>query len=213
MKIAPSILSADFTRLGEEIGRVCESGADLLHIDIMDGHFVPNLTFGSMIVEQISKISTIPLDIHLMVENVPFFIQSLLPLKPKYVSFHIEEEKHIHRCIELLRKNDISPALALNPHTSLEGLKYILPSLDMVLVMSVNPGFGGQSFIPMSLQKIKDLKAMIQEYAPHCLIEVDGGVSDKNAQALREAGVDILVAGSYVFGGKDYAKAISSLRG
>lgn len=213
MKIAPSILSANFLKLGEEIEQVCKSGADLLHIDIMDGHFVPNLTFGSMIVEQISKISTLPLDIHLMVENVPFFIQSILALKPKYVSFHIEEEKHIHRCIELLRKNDISPALALNPHSSIEGLKYILPFLDMVLVMSVNPGFGGQSFIPFSLQKIKDLKSMIEEYAPHCLIEVDGGVSDKNAKDLREAGADILVAGSYVFGSQDYSKAIESLRG
>lgn len=212
MKIAPSILSADFLNLGEEIRRVCESGADYLHIDIMDGHFVPNLTFGSMIVEQISKISTIPLDIHLMVENVPFFIQSLLPLKPKFVSFHIEEEKHIHRCVELLRKNDISPALTLNPHTSLEGLKYILPSLDMVLLMSVNPGFGGQKFIPLTLQKIRDLKAMIDEFAPHCLIEVDGGVSSENAKALKEAGADILVAGSYVFKSSDYAQAIQSLR-
>lgn len=212
MKIAPSILSADFLNLGEEIRRVCESGADYLHIDIMDGHFVPNLTFGSMIVEQISKISTIPLDIHLMVENVPFFIQSLLPLKPKFVSFHIEEEKHIHRCVELLRKNDISPALTLNPHTSLEGLKYILPSLDMVLLMSVNPGFGGQKFIPLTLQKIRDLKAMIADFAPHCLIEVDGGVSSENAKALKEAGADILVAGSYVFKSSDYAQAIRSLR-
>lgn len=212
MKIAPSILSADFLNLGEEIRRVCEGGADYLHIDIMDGHFVPNLTFGSMIVEQISKISTIPLDIHLMVENVPFFIQFLLPLKPKFVSFHIEEEKHIHRCVELLRKNDISPALTLNPHTSLEGLKYILPSLDMVLLMSVNPGFGGQKFIPLTLQKIRDLKAMIADFAPHCLIEVDGGVSSENAKALKEAGADILVAGSYVFKSSDYAQAIQSLR-
>lgn len=213
MKIAPSILSADFMKLGEEIKRVCEGKADLLHIDIMDGHFVPNLTFGAMIVEQIAKISTIPLDVHLMVENVPFFIQSLLPIKPKYVSFHIEEEKHVHRCVELLRKHDISPALTLNPHTSLEGLKYILPDLDMVLLMSVNPGFGGQKFIPFTLQKIRDLKAMIEEFAPHCLIEVDGGVSDENAKALQEAGADILVAGSYVFKSKNYSQAIQLLRG
>lgn len=212
MKIAPSILSANFLKLGEEIKQVCEGGADLLHIDIMDGHFVPNLTFGAMIVEQIASVSTIPLDVHLMVENVPFFIQSLLPLKPKYVSFHIEEEKHIHRCVELLRKHDISPALTLNPHTSLEGLKYILPSLDMVLLMSVNPGFGGQKFIPFTLQKIRDLKQMINAYAPNCLIEVDGGVSNENAKALKEAGADILVAGSYVFRSNDYAKAIQSLK-
>lgn len=212
MKIAPSILSANFLNLGDEIRRVCEGGADLLHIDIMDGHFVPNLTFGSMIVEQIASISTIPLDVHLMVENVPFFIQSLLPLKPKYVSFHIEEEKHIHRCVELLRSHEISPALTLNPHTSLEGLKYILPSLDMVLLMSVNPGFGGQKFIPFTLQKIRDLKEMINVYAPNCLIEVDGGVSNENAKALKEAGADILVAGSYVFKSDDYTKAIQSLK-
>lgn len=212
MLVAPSILSANFLRLEEEIKAICEAGADLIHIDIMDGHFVPNLTFGPVILEGVKKISTKPLDIHLMVENLSFFIDLFAPLKPKYMSVHIEETKHLHRIIQQIRNYGISPAVVLNPHTSEETLKYIIQDIDMVLLMSVNPGFGGQKFISSILEKIKRLKEMIYDRNPSCLIEVDGGVSDKNILDLKSCGVDIVVAGSYIFSQNDYMKAISSLR-
>lgn len=212
MRVAPSVLSANFLKLEEEIDKISQAGADLLHIDVMDGHFVPNLTFGPVIVEQIAKISSIPLDIHLMVERVPFFLELFAPLKPRFLGFHLEAESHIHRQISYIRSKDISPCLTLNPHTPVHELKYILPDLDMVLLMSVNPGFGGQKFIPHTIEKIKELKNLRDEFAPHCLIEVDGGVNHINAPMLVQAGADVLVAGSYVFGAKDYAEAIASLK-
>lgn len=212
MLVAPSILSANFMRLGEEIHKVCESGADLLHVDVMDGHFVPNLTFGPVVLQEVQSIATIPLDIHLMVENTSFFVELFAPLKPKYMSVHIEEVRHLHRVIQQIRNHGISPAVVLNPHTNEENLKYILQDIDMVLVMSVNPGFGGQKFIPSALEKIKNLKNLINEKNPHCLIEVDGGVCDKNIKDLAASGVDIAVAGSYIFGQEDYKGAITSLK-
>lgn len=213
MKIAPSLLSANFLKLQEEVEQISSAGADYLHIDVMDGHFVPNLTFGPMIIEQITKISSTPLDIHLMVQNIPFFIELFAPLQPKFISFHIEEEKHIHRNIQSIRSKGISPAVALNPHTSPNELKYILPDLDMVLLMSVNPGFGGQSFIANTLEKTKHLKELISTYNPQCLIEVDGGVNHQNAPLLQNLGVDILVAGSYIFNSPNYSHAIKVLKG
>lgn len=212
MLVAPSLLSANFMKLGEEVKAICESGADLLHIDVMDGHFVPNLTFGPVVLQQIHQYATKPLDIHLMVENVGFFVDLFAPLKPKYMSVHFEEVKHLHRVISQIRKYDISPAVVLNPHTSEEGLKYILEDIDMVLLMSVNPGFGGQSFIPSVCEKAKNLKNLIEAKNPKCLIEVDGGVNDKTIADLKESSVDIVVAGSYVFGQSDYKKAIDSLK-
>ncbi|WP_027326854.1 ribulose-phosphate 3-epimerase [Helicobacter pametensis] len=212
MKIAPSLLAADFLHLQRELDKIGKSGADLLHLDIMDGHFVPNLTFGPIILEKIASISTLPLDIHLMVKNLGFFVDLFVPYKPKFLSFHIEEEPHAHRMISYIKSKGISPSVVLNPHTPLETLDFILQDLDMVLVMSVNPGFGGQSFIPQSLEKIKKLKEKINQINPSCLIQVDGGVNQANAVLLKEAGADILVAGSYIFGSKDYAKAIQSLK-
>lgn len=212
MKIAPSILSADFLHLQEEINKIENAGADFLHIDVMDGHFVPNLTFGPVVVEKIAKHTSLPLDIHLMVENIGFFVDLFVSYSPRFLSFHIEEEKHVHRLISHIRKSSISPAIALNPHTPLQVLDHILCDIDMVLVMSVNPGFGGQSFIPQSFEKIKRLKEKIERYNPQCLIQVDGGVNQENARLLKEAGVDILVAGSYIFGQEDYKSAIDSLR-
>ena len=144
MYVAPSILSADFGSLAKEVRDVCDAGADLIHVDVMDGHFVPNLTIGPLVVEAVAKASTKPLDIHLMVENVPFFVDLFLPLKPKFISFHIEEEKHPLRLIDHIRKNGVSPAIVLNPHTPISSLEYIINEVDMVLLMSVNPGFGGQ---------------------------------------------------------------------
>ena len=212
MLVAPSILSADFGNLEKEIKSICEAGCDLVHVDVMDGHFVPNLTIGPVVVEPVSKASTKPLDIHLMVENNSFFVDLFAPLKPKYLSFHIESEKHPHRLIQKIRSLGISPAITLNPHTKVEDIEYLLEDLDMVLLMSVNPGFGGQKFIPSVIEKVKKLKELINKKNPNCLIEVDGGVSDKNIKELKDAGVDVVVAGSFVFGSGDYKKAIDSLK-
>ena len=212
MLVAPSILSADFGNLEQEIKAICEAGCDLVHVDVMDGHFVPNLTIGPVVVEPVSKASSKPLDIHLMVENNNFFVDLFAPLKPKYLSFHIESEKHPHRLIQKIRSLGISPAITLNPHTKVEDIEYLLEDLDMVLLMSVNPGFGGQKFIPSVIEKAKKLKEFINKKNPNCLIEVDGGVSDKNIKELKDAGVDVVVAGSFVFGSGDYKKAIDSLK-
>jgi ribulose-phosphate 3-epimerase len=212
MQVAPSILSADFGILAEEVKAICDGGCDLVHVDVMDGHFVPNLTIGPVVVSAVAKAATKPLDIHLMVENNSFFVDLFAPLKPKYISFHIEEEKHPHRLVQKIRSLGISPAITLNPHTPPEAIEFLLEDVDMVLLMSVNPGFGGQKFIPSVLEKAKRLKALIEKRNPSCLIEVDGGVNDKNIQALKEAGVDIVVAGSYVYGNDSYEKAIKSLQ-
>jgi ribulose-phosphate 3-epimerase len=177
----------------------------------MDGHFVPNLTLGPVVVSAIAKAATKPLDIHLMVENNTFFVDLFAPLKPGFISFHIEEEKNPHRLVQYIRSLGIRPAVVLNPHTPAEALEYLLPDIDMVLVMSVNPGFGGQSFIPTVVEKIKRLKALRDRINPDCLIEIDGGVSDKNIAMLKEAGVDVCVAGSYVFNHDSYETAIASL--
>ncbi|WP_026803677.1 ribulose-phosphate 3-epimerase [Aliarcobacter lanthieri] len=212
MLVAPSILSADFGNLARDIKAICDAGCDLVHVDVMDGHYVPNLTIGPVVVEPVSKVATKPLDIHLMVENNNFFVDLFAPLKPKYLSFHIESEKHPHRLIQKIRSLGISPAITLNPHTRVEDIEYLIEDLDMVLLMSVNPGFGGQKFIPIVLEKAKKLKELINKRNPNCLIEVDGGVSDKNIHELKNAGVDIVVAGSYVFGSDNYEKAIKSLK-
>jgi ribulose-phosphate 3-epimerase len=199
MLVAPSVLSADFGNLQRDIEDICSSGCDLVHVDVMDGHFVPNLTIGPVVVSAIAACATKPLDIHLMVQNNTFFVELFAPLKPEYISFHIEEEKHPHRLIQKIRSLGIKPAIVLNPHTPPESLEYILKDLDMVLLMSVNPGFGGQSFIESVIPKAAKLNEMRQRLNPACLIEVDGGVSDKNIQSLKDVGVDIVVAGSYVF--------------
>jgi ribulose-phosphate 3-epimerase len=213
MLVAPSILSADFGRLAEDVKAICDDGCDLVHVDVMDGHFVPNLTIGSVVVSSVANVATKPLDIHLMVENNSFFVDLFAPLKPKYISFHIEEEKHPHRLIQKIRSLGIKPAIALNPHTPPEAIEFLLADLDMVLLMSVNPGFGGQKFIPSVIKKAKRLKALIEQYNPSCLIEVDGGVNDKNISELKKVGVDIVVAGSFVFGHSDgYKKAIEFLK-
>lgn len=211
MLVAPSILSADFGNLAKEIQAICVANCDFVHIDVMDGHFVPNLTIGPLVVEAVAKISTKPLDVHLMVQNNSFFVDLFAPLKPEFISFHIEEEKHAHRLAQKIRNLGIKPAIVLNPHTPLNAIEYLLESLDMVLIMSVNPGFGGQKFIPNTLDKIKALKEIILRKNPKCLIEVDGGVSNQNINALKDAGVDIVVAGSYVFSG-DYKERIASLK-
>ncbi|KLE03549.1 ribulose-phosphate 3-epimerase [Aliarcobacter butzleri] len=212
MLVAPSILSADFGNLANEIKAICDAGCDLVHVDVMDGHFVPNMTIGPVVVEPVGKVASKPLDIHLMVENNTFFVDLFAPCKPLYISFHIESEKHPHRLIQKIRSYGIKPAIVLNPHSRPQEIEYLLEDLDMVLLMSVNPGFGGQKFIPSVVEKAKELKELINKRNPNCLIEVDGGVNDKNIEILKNAGVDIVVAGSYVFGSDDYEKAIKSLK-
>ena len=212
MYVAPSILSADFGLIAKEVKDVCDAGADLIHVDVMDGHFVPNLTIGPLVVEAVAKASTKPLDIHLMVKNVPFFVDLFLPLKPKFISFHIEEEKHPLRLIDHIRKNGVSPAIVLNPHTPVSSLEYIINEVDMVLLMSVNPGFGGQKFISSVLPKAMQLRELIVSRNAKCMIEVDGGVNGLNVSDLDAAGVDIVVAGSFIFGSNDYAQAIKALK-
>lgn len=212
MLVAPSILSADFGRLADEVRSICEGGCDYVHVDVMDGHFVPNLTIGPVVVEAVARAATKPLDIHLMVENNTFFVDLFAPLKPEFISFHIEEEKHPHRLIQKLRSLGIRPAITLNPHTPPEAVEYLLEDLEMVLLMSVNPGFGGQKFIPSVVEKAKRLKELVAKRNPACLIEVDGGVGDKNVRMLADAGVDVVVAGSYVFGQSDRAAAIANLK-
>jgi len=212
MQVAPSILSADFGILNEEIKAICDGGCDLVHVDVMDGHFVPNLTIGPVVVNSVAKIATKPLDIHLMVENNTFFVDLFAPLKPEYISFHIEEEKHPHRLIQKIRDYGIKPAIVLNPHSRPEDIEYLIADLDMVLLMSVNPGFGGQKFIENVVPKAKKLKELINKINPACLIEVDGGVNNKNIEELKAAGVDVVVAGSYVYGADDYGQAIKSLQ-
>ena len=213
MQVAPSILSADFGHLARDVEAICEGGCDLVHVDVMDGHFVPNLTIGPVVVEAVVRAATKPLDIHLMVENNSFFVDLFAPLKPKYISFHIEEEKHPHRLIQKIRALGIKPAIVLNPHTAPASIAYLLEDLDMVLLMSVNPGFGGQRFIPSVIAKTAELKVLIDQHNPNCLIEVDGGVNDINVKQLTEAGVDIVVAGSFVYKHpQGVAEAIASLK-
>ncbi len=212
MLVAPSVLSADFGNLQRDVESICDAGCNLVHVDVMDGHFVPNLTIGPPVVSAIAKCATKPLDIHLMVENNTFFVDLFAPLKPEYISFHIEEEKHPHRLIQKIRSLGIKPAIVLNPHTPAEAIEYLLQDLDMVLLMSVNPGFGGQSFIDNVIQKASRLDALRKKINPNCLIEIDGGVSDKNIQQLKDVGVDIVVAGSYVFNHSSKKEAIKSLQ-
>jgi len=212
MKVAPSVLSADFGNLQRDIEEICNSGCDFVHVDVMDGHFVPNLTIGPVVVSAIAKAATKPLDVHLMVENNAFFVELFAPLKPEYISFHIEEEKHPHRLIQKIRSLGIKPAIVLNPHTPPESVEFLLKDLDMVLLMSVNPGFGGQSFIDSVIPKAARLNEMRNAINPNCLIEVDGGVSDKNVHLLKEVGVDVVVAGSYVFKHENRKTAIESLQ-
>jgi ribulose-phosphate 3-epimerase len=210
--IAPSILSADFTRLGEEIRAVEAAGADWIHADIMDGHFVPNITFGPMVVEAVRRVTRLPIDVHLMISEPERYIADFAKAGADYISVHVETCIHLHRTVQLIRDAGARPGVVLNPATPLEALQWILEYADLVLVMSVNPGFGGQAFIANSIEKIQRLRQMIMEKRLTTLIEIDGGVSDKTIGNIAAAGADVFVAGSAIFGSRDYATAIRGLR-
>ena len=211
--IAPSLLAANFVRLAEDIAKVEAAGADWLHLDIMDGHFVPNLTFGPPIVAAIRKITKLPLDVHLMVTNPAALVDAFAAAGADWLTVHVETEPHLHRLVTHIRELGVRPAVVLNPATPLSSLEEILPEVDMVLVMSVNPGFGGQKFIPSSIDKIRRLKKQIIAVNRDVLIEVDGGINVVTSPLVREAGAEVLVAGSAVFGSDDLTAAIQQIRG
>ncbi|MCD6161731.1 MAG: ribulose-phosphate 3-epimerase [candidate division Zixibacteria bacterium] len=210
--IAPSALAADFGYLAEEIAKVEKAGADLIHLDVMDGHFVSNITFGPGLVKAVRKTTKLPLDVHLMIENPERYIPEFAKAGANIITVHFETCNHLHRTIYSIKELGIKAGVSLNPHTPPFLIDEILNDIDLILIMSVNPGFGGQSFIEKSLTKIKAVRSMIDEAKCDCLIEVDGGINDITGQMCREAGVDILAAGSYIFGASDYNEAIQSLR-
>lgn len=210
--IAPSILSADFAHLADEVARVERGGADLLHVDVMDGHFVPNLTVGPSIVEALKKVTKLPLDLHLMMTNADAFIAEFAEAGADYLTVHVEACPHLHRTVQAIKERGVKAGVTLNPATSLHTLEEILPDADLLLIMSVNPGFGGQTFIPSCLQKVAAARQMIDRSHSHALLEVDGGIKVDNAGQILAAGADILVAGSAVFSSPDYAATIAALR-
>jgi ribulose-phosphate 3-epimerase len=212
VKIAPSILSANFLKLGEEIKATEDAGADILHIDIMDGHFVPNITIGSSIVELIRKITSLPLDVHLMIEEPDRYLRDFIKAGADYLTVHYEASVHLHRTVQQIKESGVKAGVSLNPATPIFSLEHILPDADIVLLMSVNPGFGGQDFIPHTIDKIKMLKKLLYDKGLSTFIEVDGGVKLNNAADIISAGADILVMGSAFFNSKDYGTTIKQFR-
>jgi ribulose-phosphate 3-epimerase len=210
--IAPSILSADFAHLADEVAAVERGGADLLHVDVMDGHFVPNLTVGPPIVESLKKVTKLPLDCHLMMTNAVAFIDEFASAGADYLTVHVEACPHLHRTVQAIKERGVKAGVTLNPATSLHTIEEILPEVDLVLIMSVNPGFGGQKFITSCLQKIVTTRQMIDRAGSRALLEVDGGVKVDNAAQILAAGADVLVAGSAIFTSRDYAATIAALR-
>ena len=215
-RIAPSILSADFARLGEEVAEVIRAGADLIHFDVMDNHYVPNLTFGPMVCAALKPYATVPVDVHLMVEPVDDLIHAFAKAGANIITFHPEASRHIDRSLGLIKEYGCQAGLVLNPATPVNILENVLDKLDMVLLMSVNPGFGGQSFIPNTLVKIRKVREMMDEYerqsGRHIALEVDGGVKTDNIAEIAAAGADTFVAGSAIFGKPDYKAVIDEMR-
>ncbi len=210
--IAPSLLSADFSKLGKAAALLDRSEADWFHLDVMDGRFVPNITFGMPVIKAIRPLSDKPFDVHLMIAEPERYIEDFKKAGADILSIHLEASTHLHRSLQAIRQCGMKSGVALNPHSPVESIEHVLAETDLVCLMSVNPGFGGQKFIESTYEKVRRLKAMILAQGTNTLIEIDGGVSDANAQLLKEAGADVLVAGSYVFGSADPEKTIAGLK-
>jgi ribulose-phosphate 3-epimerase len=210
--IAPSILSADFSRLGNEIKAVESAGADWIHADVMDGHFVPNITMGPLIVEAIRRVTALPIDVHLMIENPDNYIPAFAEAGASLISVQVEASIHLNRSVQLIRECGARPGVVLNPSTPIQTLEWIIENVDYVLIMSVNPGYGSQSFIENSLDKVRMLRQLIQRKKLKTLIEIDGGVNQKTIADIAAAGVDAFVAGSAIFGSRDYQATINAFR-
>ncbi len=213
IKIAPSILSADFSRLAEDVIKVENGGADLLHIDVMDGHFVPNITIGPVVVQALRPRTRLPLDVHLMIENPERYVDAFADAGADYLTVQVEACVHLHRVLQAIRARGMKAGVALNPHSLLSSIEEVLPDLDLILIMSVNPGFGGQKFIPQALDKLSRTRKLLKERsATHIEVEVDGGVKLQNAQEIVNAGAQILVSGSEIFGSKDPAETVREMK-
>jgi len=212
IQIAPSILSADFSRLGEEIRAVDQAGAEVIHVDVMDGHFVPNITIGPLVVKAVRQVTSRVVDVHLMIENADRYLESFAEAGADWITVHVEACPHLHRTVTRIRELGKKAGVVLNPATCLESLDFILEEVDLVMLMSVNPGFGGQSFIPSTLRKISRLKKRIDELGLSVGIEVDGGISAATISRVAEAGANIFVAGSAIYGKADYQAVIKELR-
>ncbi len=212
VKIAPSVLSADFSRLGEEIRAVEDAGADWIHVYVMDGHFVPNITVGPLVVEAMRKATSLTLDVHLMIENADQYIKEFAAAGADILTVHVEACPHLNRTLQVIKEQNVRAGVVLNPATPLSSIEEVLCDLDMVLLMSVNPGFGGQKFVPSTTDKIMNLNEIMAHYDHDFDLEVDGGVNSENAAELKEAGATVLVAGTAIFKAPDYKKAIEALR-
>ena len=210
--IAPSILSADFSRLGEEVKAVEAAGADWIHVDVMDGHFVPNITIGPLVAEAVRGVTQLPLDVHLMIEDPDQYLEAFARAGSTYLTVHPEACYQLHRTIQAIKDLGVKAGVALNPATPLSTVEWVLGDVDLVLVMSVNPGFGGQTFISNAIPKIRDLKSMVRSKNPDVLIAVDGGVNQETIRSVSEAGADAFVAGSAIFGSSDYGETIRKFR-
>ncbi len=212
MMIAPSILSADFSHLGQEIEAVQQAGAEVIHVDVMDGHFVPNITIGPLVVRAVRQVTDLPVDVHLMITEPDRYLQDFAEAGADWITVHVEACTHLHRTIHHILDLGKKAGAVLNPATSLSTLDYILEDVNLIMLMSVNPGFGGQSFIPSTLEKIRKLRAMLDRVNPDAGIEIDGGISPKTIAGVAGAGANIFVAGSAVYGREDYAAAIAELK-
>lgn len=207
-RLAPSILSADFSQLGEQVRLIEEAGAQVIHVDVMDGHFVPNISFGSTVMKSLKGKTKLPFDVHLMIENPDKYLEDFVTDQTEIITVHAETCPHLHRTIQHIKSLGMKAGVSLNPSTSLSVLDYVLEDIDLVLIMSVNPGFGGQKFIPSALEKIKELKKLKDLRNPNLIIEIDGGITLENIKAVTDAGVELVVAGSSVFGAPDIHKRV-----